>query len=726
MHKKIKSAIVYGDVSLNIIDGSSIWLASISQTLTNIFDEVHVLLKAPIDNERLLAPLRSNPKITIHAHTNDPKADPLPARKAAQRLASLVAEIDPNTVIVRGTDVCIFASGNTNIAKRLWAYVTDLPFPPTKISERSLDRLKTIASRSFRMFAQTEAARSYLESLCPEAAGKTVLLNPMVPDVFFDYSSLAQKTNQKLRLVYSGKFANEWRTLEMLSLPGELQKLGISSQLIMVGDKFQKDTADRLWHVKMKTALEKADADPMSGVIWAGGLPREEALKVVSQAHLGLSWRSPSMDASLELSTKLLEYSAVGTAVIANRCLQHEEIFGDDYPLLIETDSAETVANIIAGFSPDELAKIGLKNNEKVLKYSENQSANRLKLAFTRAGSLTTKPEINSKKILVASHDFKFMGEIIDHIKSSPLYQLEIDHWKTLHENDEEKSLALVNDADIILCEWCGPNALWYSRNKKPGQTLVVRLHRFEMNGPWMNDIDFSKIDKLVFVSEIQRRETLLKFDSIKEEQTLVINNVIDTSDLDRPKAKESNFHIGLMGFVPFLKRPDRALDLLEELLKHDDRYVLHFRGRMPWEYPYEWNNPIQQQLYLEFFKRIKTSNILRSHVVFDSFGPDIANWFRKIGVVLSPSDHESFHLATAEGMASGAIPIVWDRPGSQDIFGADNIHIDLETTVERILSLREPKNLSMSSIQSKTYVKKWDSFHTMKTWDNILTNHNE
>lgn len=132
MHKKIKSAIVYGDVSLNIIDGSSIWLASISQTLTNIFDEVHVLLKAPIDNERLLAPLRSNPKITIHAHTNDPKADPLPARKAAQRLASLVAEIDPNTVIVRGTDVCIFASGNTNIAKRLWAYVTDLPFHQRK------------------------------------------------------------------------------------------------------------------------------------------------------------------------------------------------------------------------------------------------------------------------------------------------------------------------------------------------------------------------------------------------------------------------------------------------------------------------------------------------------------------------------------------------------------------------------------------------------------------
>ena len=46
-----------------------------------------------------------------------------------------------------------------------------------------------------------------------------------------------------------------------------------------------------------------------------------------------------------------------------------------------------------------------------------------------------------------------------------------------------------------------------------------------------------------------------------------------------------------------------------------------------------------------------------------------MAAWLRKVGWVLSLSDDESFHLAPAEGMASGAVPLVRPWPARRPIY---------------------------------------------------------
>ena len=43
--------------------------------------------------------------------------------------------------------------------------------------------------------------------------------------------------------------------------------------------------------------------------------------------------------------------------------------------------------------------------------------------------------------------------------------------------------------------------------------------------------------------------------------------------------------------------------------------------------------------------------------------------WLRRIGFVLSTSDDESFHVAPAEGMASGAVPVIRHWPGAETIY---------------------------------------------------------
>lgn len=720
----MNKVLLYGDVSLNIIDGSSVWLVSMARTLSEIFDEVHVLLKLPVENDRLLRGLRDLPNIRVHPSTRDPEPQPLEARRAAQRIAGLVGQLDPSAVVVRGTDVCSYAVGNDNIATRLWAYVTDLPFPTTKLSQRSLDRLSRIAARSRRMFAQTQSSRSYLEGLCPEAAGKSVLLTPMVPDEFFEMPIRTGKAGDPLRLVYSGKFARDWRTLEMLALPRILRARGVDAELTMIGDKFQKDRGDRTWHMRMREALEQAHEDPDSGVTWAGGMSRGEALEIVASSDLGLSWRSDELNSSLELSTKVLEYSTVGTPAVVNRCQQHEELFGADYPLMLESDSVEEVLRVVEGIGRRHLRSLGPTVRDAVRHHSTSLSAERLRADFARAYCLDDPlPEgQRPTRIVVASHDFKFMGELLAFLEASPAYELRVDRWSTLRDHDEERSRELVQWADVVFCEWCGPNAVWYQHHKRENQRLVVRLHRFEVRGPWIPNLDFTQIDRLVFVSELQESLSRAALGLPEDIRTAVIPNAIDTVDLDRPKVPGAEFHLGLLGMVPYLKRPDRAVDLLERLLDADERYMLHLRGRMPWEYPYEWNKPLQQQLYLDLFARLRRSPRLREHVVFESFAADVSTWFRRIGVILSPSTSESFHLATAEGMASGCLPVVWDRPGSREIFGEHHVHESLDEAVQKVLAFRDPSARSQRIPGFKAEVARWDIATLTAQWDEAFT----
>ena len=59
------SALVYGDVDLNLLDGSAIWLQSVTQALVAAGCAVTLVLKAPVRTDRLVAPLRELPEVAI-------------------------------------------------------------------------------------------------------------------------------------------------------------------------------------------------------------------------------------------------------------------------------------------------------------------------------------------------------------------------------------------------------------------------------------------------------------------------------------------------------------------------------------------------------------------------------------------------------------------------------------------------------------------------------------
>ena len=711
-----RRVLIYGDIDLNIIDGSAIWLVSIAEAVSLTDSEVHLLLKAPVRNARLLEPIARLGRIHIHqpAASAASVGRGMTPAEASSRLVDIDRDLHAAVVIARGMQVCAEITNLSSLAHRLWSYVTDLAFPADAMSPHQRRVLHRIVIASRRVFAQTEDARAYLEATIPAAAGKCLVLNPMIPDDLFrdDYLPDATRTEGPLRLVYSGKFAKNWRTLEMCELTTRLAELGVDAELTLIGDKFQQDGDDSTWHLRMKVAAG------LPSVNWLGGMNRDEALAHVRQAEIGLSWRSSALDDSLEISTKVLEYAAAGVVPLLNRTHAHEELFGSDYPYFLEQDAVAEVARVLSA-GRGRLRETRLHAREAVRWYSISESARRLEGYFVRAeGDLTIRIGSGQPiRVLLAGHDFKFAGELVELLESRPDVDLRFDHWRTLHNHDEAASETLNLWAEVVMCEWAGPNAVWYAAHKRPGQRLVVRLHRFELDGTWLSGLQFDALDTLVTVSP-RLRQYAISHTGWDPDKIMIIPNTLDTLDLNRPKLPEAEYRLGIVGIVPFLKRPDRAVAVLKRLVEVDPRFTLHIRGRLPWEYPYVWSKATEREAYLAFFEEFGHSSSLADHVAFEPFGADMGSWLRKVGFVLSPSTSESFHLAPVEGMASGCIPIVWEREGVHDIFPDQFIVPDNDAAVRLILKyVNLPVRRAAGAELAKTYASRFDVAEVGQQW---------
>jgi glycosyltransferase involved in cell wall biosynthesis len=468
-----------------------------------------------------------------------------------------------------------------------------------------------------------------------------------------------------LSLVYAGKFAPRWKTLEMTELPARLAERGVKAQLTMIGDKIHTDPADPTYPDRMTAALQTTP-----GVEWAGPRSRAQTMDLVRRADIGLGWRGGALDGSLELSTKVLEYGAAGLPVVLDRTPMHERLLGADYPLFA-TDSQDLVDVLAAAATdPAVLAEAAGRCRSTAEAFTMTPSVDRMRSILAREfpSPLRDGPARPPLRVGVAGHDLKFFKRILDRYRSLPDVEVRIDQWPALHRQDVAASRRLAEWADVIVCEWAGPNAVWYSRNLAPGKRLIVRLHRFELYGRWLPDVDIDRVDRLICVSEsyAAMTRTLTGWPSSK---IAVIPNWVDDVALDRPKHPGAQFHLGFLGMAPARKRLDRALDVLEALRDRDPRFRLFVKSKLPWDYPWVWRWPEERRSTDLVMRRVQTSNLLRGSVVFDDFGPDVGSWLRRIGFVLSTSDDESFHLAPAEGMASRAIPAILDWPGADTIY---------------------------------------------------------
>lgn len=315
-------------------------------------------------------------------------------------------------------------------------------------------------------------------------------------------------------------------------------------------------------------------------------------------------------------------------------------------------------------------------NSTEVDRYSYRHNAElaRQALSFTQ----------DKKKVLVVGHDLKFAKFIIEKIDKDDRLELLIDQWQGHDKHNEAKSLKLLDQADIIFCEWGLGNLVWYSKHKKRGQKLITRIHAQELKTRHLDKCNHDNIDTYIFVSPYYFELMIAEF-ALERQNCKMIFNMVDVELLNKPKLANAEFHLGMIGDVPQSKRLDRALDIFENLYQKDKRYKLFIKGKRPEEYPWMRSKAKAEEMayYQQQYNRIK-ENGWDKNVIFEGYGP-IEEWLQNIGWILSVSDNESFHLSVAEGMASGCLPLIINWHGSDTIYSNQYIDKDKMSMIEKI-----------------------------------------
>ncbi|RPE38439.1 glycosyltransferase involved in cell wall biosynthesis [Streptomyces sp. Ag109_O5-1] len=720
-------ALVYGDVDLNLIDGSAVWAQSTVQALSRAGCRTRLVLKAPEATGRLTDPLAGLPGVTVVRPYEEhlvpgQGAHPLSPFQASQLLARLDTEEPCDLLVLRGRRLVRQVVADGAFEGRIWAYLTDIPQSPAEMTEQARTDLARIAAASRQLLCQTEELRCFLEAWVPEACGRSVLSPPAVPEPGFPVPGRNGRPHDPLRLVYTGKFAPRWNTLPMTRLPALLAERGVRTELHTVGDKIHKDAAHPGFETAMAEALRTTPE-----VVHHGGVPREEAMRIAAGCDLGLGWRDASLDASLELSTKVLEFGALGLPVVLNRTPAHEALLGGDYPLFVPGgaalfDAADAVA--LAVHDPGARQLAADRCAAAARQYTMEAAATRWRAHLDRAfpsapAAVTTRAR--PLRVGVAGHDLKFLTRLLDHFRALPGLEVRVDEWPALARHDPAASRELAGWADVVVVEWCGPAAVWYSRHKRRGSRLIVRLHRFELDAGYPRQVDIDAVDRVVCVSPYYARSTHERTGWPAAKIT-TIGNWVDVDQFDRPKAPGARHRLGMIGIAPSRKRLDLGLDVLEALRAHDRRWHLSVKSKPPWEYWWIWNKPEERAHYEEVLRRMQTSPLLEGAVVFDRFGPDVPGWLRRVGHVLSTSDDESFHLAPAEGMASGAVPALLPWPGADEIYDRRWIHGTPEAMAEAIAGLAEQEDWQAAGETARGQVREGFSLDRVaKDWTELL-----
>lgn len=328
----------------------------------------------------------------------------------------------------------------------------------------------------------------------------------------------------------------------------------------------------------------------------------------------------------------------------------------------------------------------------------------RRRLLRAEPESRRTEQSIRPKTVLIAGHDLKFATGIVEELSSSG-HTVLFDRWLDHNKHDEAKSRALLQDADVVFCEWALGNAVWYSRNKLPHQRLVARVHSQEIFRPYLKEVEFQNVDGMIFVGR-HILDIAVRDHRVPGKKATVIPNPARCDDVLEPKEDDARFRLGLVGIVPAQKHLDKALDVLKELRAEDSRYQLFVKGKRPEEFAWMANRPEEMSYYEQQYLRIAEDADLRGAVFFDPHGDDMADWYRKIGVVLSVSDFESFHLTLADGAAAGAFPVSLAWPGADHIYPISWLAEDVRGITRKIEAVNaSPAGWRTGAAEARAFV---------------------
>jgi hypothetical protein len=108
--------------------------------------------------------------------------------------------------------------------------------------------------------------------------------------------------------------------------------------------------------------------------------------------------------------------------------------------------------------------------------------------------------------------------------------------------------------------------------------------------------------------------------------------------------------------------------------------------GRPPSDFAWVVSREDEILAYRRVFARIHESDLLRGAIEYLPFTTDLPTLFEHVGWIVSTSDVEGHQVTLAEGAASGAVPVILDRPGVRAQYPPRWIHDNSDAAAKAVL----------------------------------------
>lgn len=266
----------------------------------------------------------------------------------------------------------------------------------------------------------------------------------------------------------------------------------------------------------------------------------------------------------------------------------------------------------------------------------------------------------------------------------------ETDGWavRKLTRELRRRLLPHLRQSEVVFADWADRLTVIASHLVPEGCRLVVRIHSLDALDPWFHLVNWAAVDQVVVVSEPVRRlvsEMLEVADALVPVTTLA--NIAGLHEMNQPKEPGARTTLGMVGWGRKVKDPLWALDLLAR----EPSWRLVLIGRID-----RGLSASTKAYHTEILRRLRDPAI-SDRVSVVGATDDVAGHLRQIGVILSTSRRESWHLGLVEGAASGAVPVVRNWPlfaplgGAYSLFPADWVVESIEQAEARIREVTDP-----------------------------------
>jgi glycosyltransferase involved in cell wall biosynthesis len=270
---------------------------------------------------------------------------------------------------------------------------------------------------------------------------------------------------------------------------------------------------------------------------------------------------------------------------------------------------------------------------------------------------------------ICAPGEAQFIPGIAKHVGMSVTTEV-----KEVYSNDGQEVLDAVRWADVVWIEWAATHAILMTQHASmlDGKKVIVRLHSGEAVNGYLLDVNWSRVDSVVFVAKHIMDISLEKIKALTEEgkrQPLpyFIPNHIDLDEWKFNDEEGWSPDIAWApGLIRSLKGPMLMVQAMSGLVRIGKGWKLHVAGN--------WADE-RDRLYVEHI--IRELN-LQDNIIFYGYVKGMQEWYKNMSYIVSFSSWEGNPVSILEAMSTGLKPLIHNFLGSLDQYRKEWIWNDV------------------------------------------------